>query len=89
MAYTDAATLKTYLGVSGAGDDTLLTALIARAQSAIDAYTSRTFEASADTTRKFTVGKDTDGRKLYLDEDLSSITAIVTNADDGSGGISV
>jgi len=86
MAYTDAATLKLYLGMDGTGDDTLLTSLIARAQSAIDAYTSRKFEASADTTRKFTVGKDTDGHKLYLDEDLSSITAIVTNADDGSGG---
>jgi len=86
MAYTTAALLKTYLGVSGSGDDTLLTALIARAQAAIDNYTGRTFEASADATRKFTVGRDTEGRMLYLDEDLASITTITTNADDGSGG---
>lgn len=89
MAYTTAALLKTYLGVTGSGDDTLLTALIARAQSAIDHYTGRTFEASADTTRKFTVGVDTDGRMLYFDEDCAAITTVKTNADDGSGGTTI
>ena len=89
MAYTTAALLKTYLGVSGSGDDTLLTALIARAQQAIDTYTGRTFEASADTTRKFTVGEDTNGRMLYFDEDCAAITTVTTNADDGSGGTAV
>jgi len=89
MAYTTAALLKTYLGVSGSSDDTLLTALIARAQSAIDNYTGRTFEASADTTRKFTVGVDTEGRMLYFDEDICSITTVKTNADDGSGGTTI
>lgn len=81
MAYTTAALLKTYLGVSGSGDDTLLTALIARAQKAIDTYTGRTFEASADTTRKYTVGEDTQGDTLYLDADLCTITSIITDAD--------
>ena len=89
MAYTDAATLKTYLGVSAATDDTLLTALIARAQAAIDVYTGRTFEAAADSTRYFTVGRDTLGRMLYFDQDLAAITTVVTNADDGSGGDSL
>jgi hypothetical protein len=84
MAYTTATLLKTYLGITGASDDTLLTNLISRAQAAIDRYTGRTFEASANTTRKFTVGIDTDGRVLYLDEDLASINAIVTNADGGA-----
>jgi hypothetical protein len=89
MAYTTAALLKTYLGVTSATDDTLLTALIARAQSAIDHYTGRTFEASADSTRKFTVGVDTDGRMLYFDEDCAAITTVTTNADDGSGGTTI
>jgi hypothetical protein len=89
MAYTTAALLKTYLGATGSGDDTLLTALIARAQSAIDHYTGRTFEASGDTTRKFTVGVDTDGNMLYFDEDCAAITTVKTNADDGSGGTTI
>lgn len=89
MAYTTAALVKTYADVTGSGDDTLITALIARAQSTIDHYTGRTFEASADTTRKFTVGVDTEGRMLYLDEDLCSITTIKTNADNGSGGTTI
>lgn len=84
MAYTTAALLKTYLGVSGSGDDTLLTALIARAQSAIDHYTGRTFEASSDTTRYYSVGEDTKGDTLYLDADLCSITSIITDADSTS-----
>jgi hypothetical protein len=81
MAYITPAQFKNYGGVSGADDDVLLEELLARAQSAIDHYCGRTFEASANTTRKFTVGKDTEGRMLYLDEDLASIDAIVTNAD--------
>jgi hypothetical protein len=89
MAYTDSTALKTYLGVSGATDDALLTALIASAQAAIDVYTSRTFEAAADSTRYFTVGVDTLGRTLYLDQDLAAITTVKTNADDGSGGDSL
>lgn len=89
MAYTTAALLKTYADISGSGDDTLITALIARAQSAIDHYTGRTFEASGDTTRKFTVGKDTDGEMLYFDEDCAAITTVKTNADDGSSGTTI
>lgn len=86
MAYTTAALVKTYLGITGSTDDTLITALIARAQKAIDTYTQRTFEASADTTRYYTVGKDTDGDVLYFDADICSITSVANNADDGSGG---
>src|SRR3990172_2373908 len=92
MAYTDAATLKTYLGASGSGDDTLLTALIARAQQAIETFCGRKFEASIE-TRYFDVPKGegdywVDGvkrsgfnaRTLYLDGDLISITTL-TNGD--------
>ena len=84
MAYLDAAILKEYGGVSGAADDALITALITRAQKYIESYTGRTFEASTNTTRRFTVGEDTDGRMLYFDSDLCSINAIVTNADGDS-----
>ena len=53
MAYTDASTLKQYLGITTSTDDALLTSLIARAQSAIDTYTQRTFEAATDSTKLF------------------------------------
>lgn len=89
MAYTTAALLKTYMGISGSGDDTLLTACITRAQAAIDRYCDRRFEASADTTRKFTVGKDTDSRTLTLDDDLAQITSIITNADGGAEAVTL
>ena len=84
MAYTTAALVKSYLGITGTGDDTLLGLLIVQAQDAIDDYTQRTFEAASDTTRLYTVGVDTDGRYLYLDEDLCSITTVTTNADASS-----
>ena len=80
MAYVSAADLKTYLGVTGAGDDALLAVLITGAQQAVDNYCRRTFEASADSTRYYTVFKDTDNFVLWLDEDLCAITSI-TNGD--------
>lgn len=84
MAYTTAALVKTYLGITTATDDTLITALIVRAQKWIDQYTGRTFEAAADATHYFTVGENTQGRDLWLDADLCSITTIKTNADASS-----
>ena len=81
MAYTSIGQVKLYLGISEVEDDTLLDALIDYAQQAIDSYTGRSFEASADSTRYFTVGVDTEGRMLYLDEDLASITTVTTDAD--------
>ena len=81
MAYTSNVELKNYLDISGTGDDPLFDLLIESAQAVIDRYTGRTFEASADATRYFTVGVDTDGNMLYLDEDLAEITTIKTDAD--------
>lgn len=81
MAYTDNTAVKTYLGITGTDDDSLLNDLIAHAKAAIDIYTSRTFEAAANTTRYFTVGYDTHNDTLYLDEDLCYINAIITDAD--------
>lgn len=84
MAYTTFALLRSYLGIESFSDDSLLTSLIARAQDAIDAYCGRTFEASADDTHEFTVGVDTEGNMLYLDDDLCAITSIKTDADNAS-----
>lgn len=78
--------LKTYLGISGSGDDSLLTTLIAQAQAFLEQETGRKFEASANTTRTFDavrdVAEDEDGtaRLLILDQDLCSINS-VTNGD--------
>jgi hypothetical protein len=87
--YTTIDELKAYLGVTTGGDDALLTALVERAQKAIETHTHRVFEAASDTTRTFTVGVDTDGRALYFDRDLAQITSIVTNADASSGGTTI
>lgn len=78
--YTDATTLKRYLGISSSSDDTLLGECIARAQALIDDYTGRAFEAAADTTRTFDAVADVNGPLLYVDEDLCQITS-VTNGD--------
>lgn len=86
MAYASLADVKTYLGVGASGDDQLIANLLARAQDAIDNHTRRVFEVSADTTRRFTVGADTEGNTLYFDEDICSITTVTTNAD-GVGSV--
>ena len=81
MAYTTAADVKTLLGISGSGDDTLLGVLVAAAQAAVDAYCNRTFEASTNTIRYFdAIGPHIEGAKLYLDRDLCAINS-VTNGD--------
>lgn len=81
MAYTTAALVKTYLGETGSGDDTLLGTLVSAAQSWIDQYADRTFEAAADSTRYFDCLSPTvSGSRLWLDHDLASIKTI-TNGD--------
>lgn len=80
MAYTTNTLVKTLLGLSDSTDDTLLTNLIAQAQSIIDAYTGCTFEASANTTRYFDAVQDVRGLVLRLGTDLCSIESI-TNGD--------
>ena len=86
MAYTTTALLKSYMGITASTDDTLLSLCIDRAQSTIESYTNRVFEASADTTRKFTptistqwlgsgvYGDLIDEYTLGTDYDLISIT---------------
>lgn len=60
-------------------DDDLLEDLLTRAQARVDQETRRTFEAAADGTRYFDAVDDVDGRVLFLDEDLCSITSITNN----------
>lgn len=80
MAYCTNTDVKTYLGITGSGDDALLTSLCTRAQAMVDRYCNRTFEASSNTDRKFDAVRDTVLGVLFLDEDLASINTI-TNGD--------
>lgn len=79
MAYTTKALVKAYLGITVVTDDDLIDALIARAQSIIEEYTGRVFEA-ATLTKYFTVD-DIDGQYLRLHhDDLLTVTTL-TNGD--------
>jgi hypothetical protein len=51
MSYATLADLKSYLDISSASDDALLTALLQRATALIDRRTGVTFQAATDTTR--------------------------------------
>jgi len=79
MAYVLKAAVKTYLGISGAGDDDLIDDLIDRAQTAIESHTGWVFEAATD-TRYFGSGA-VEGYVLWVGGDLVSITTL-TNGDD-------
>jgi len=87
MAYCTSTDVKLYLGIdsTNTGDDTLITALVARAQAYIETYTHRLFSSTADSTRRFTVDQDNEGRTLYFDEDICSLTTVITNADASTG----
>lgn len=79
MAYTSIAEVKDYLGISSSTDDTLIESQIERAQSIIEAYTGRVFEAQ--TATKYFDTDDIDGRWLYLwGDDLLTVTKL-TNGD--------
>ena len=72
--------VKKYLKIDSSDDDSLLVSFISDAQSAVDSFCLRTFEAAADSTRYFDALRDVDGRRLKLDRDLCAITSI-TNGD--------
>ena len=74
--YTTWAAVKTYLDISGTGDDALGALLVARVTDAIDRYCRRRFRA-VTATRYFDVPEDD---TLWLDDDLLSITTL-TNGD--------
>lgn len=77
--YCTVAEAKALLGAKETGDDTLLAVLVTRSSALVDSFTRRTF-VERDETRHFTVSEDTDGRLLYLDDDLLSVTTL-TNGD--------
>lgn len=95
MAYVSTATLKSYMGITSSSDDALLALCCERAQTTIDSYTNRIFEAPADTTRHYTPISDRgylgmnysgdliDDYTLNCNYDLISITSI-TNGDGSS-----
>ncbi len=74
--------VKTYLSITAADDDALISVLINSAQAAIDAHCSRTFEATEDETKYLDAAADVDGRTLLLSHvgDIAAITS-VTNGD--------
>lgn len=78
--YATVAQLKTYLGLSGSGEDSLLGDLLDRATTAIEQYTRRVFEAASDTTRYFDAVDDVEDRRLWFDREICQITT-VTNGD--------
>lgn len=83
MAYTTLAQFKEFKGISGTGDDTLITNLIDRAETWFNRECQRTIVAESDTTRYMdAVGDHLDGRSLFVYPfgDLCAITT-VTNGD--------
>lgn len=83
MAYCTTADVKAYAGITATADDALIASLVIRAQDMIDKETHRTFEASADTTRRFDADSDVDDYLLDWTRyglDLCQITT-VTNGD--------
>ena len=79
MAITDAEEVRTLMKIGSPSEDGLFESLIANAEAQLDRQTHRQFTA-ASTTRKFDAIKDVTGAKLWLDEDLISITTL-TNGD--------
>ncbi len=83
MAYVTVADLKTYLGTSGSGDDTLLATLISAATAIINAETGRHFEAETETRYYQPDAIDADDPSLlHLDGDLVSVTTLKNGEDE-------
>lgn len=80
MTYTTKEAVKAYAGIGSGEDDTLIAQMVDAIDAAINAYCHRTLVATSDTTRYFTVGRDTEGFWLWFDDCIASITT-VTNGD--------
>jgi hypothetical protein len=80
MGYATRIEVQRYLAIDDTADDVLLRECIDRASDIMDTKAKRVLGAAADTTRSFTVGRDTDGAFLYFDDVVASITT-VTNGD--------
>jgi len=84
MAIISLSDLRAHIKIAGTADDTLLTFYVNSAQAAIETHTSRTFDAgTATATRYYPDDPYTfNGQRLYLDQDLLSVTTLVN----GNGG---
>jgi hypothetical protein len=79
MAYVTLAELKSQKSIATTVDDTLLTALIGRAQREIERMCKRTFEAATATYRYFErdLISQQKQRVLWLKRDLLTVTSLV------------
>lgn len=80
MSYATTAQVKSYLGLTGTSDDTLIGDKINAATSNIETYTDRKFQVQSNSTRYFDSCEDVDGLTLFLDHDICHINSI-TNGD--------
>jgi hypothetical protein len=83
VTYATVTQLKSWLDISSADDDALLSDLIDRAQGWIESHTSRVFEVAEDESKTFDYARhvDYDGSVLFFgDLDCAAITSI-TNGD--------
>lgn len=69
--------IKEYIGITEPDDDEIIQDLISRVSTAMDAHCKRTLVTATDTTRYFSVGADTDGYLLYLDDVIASVTTVL------------
>jgi len=75
--YTNVATLKTYLQISGAADDTLLADLVTRASRLVDEHTRRHFYTVEETRYYDAKGSHITGNMLLVDADLLEVSEVV------------
>ena len=85
MAYTTLALVKTYCNVTGAGDDTLLTALLATAEAIIENWTGRVFDAASDSEQDFSRVRGIEsnrfsGNTLYFYTELADEATTITDS---------
>ena len=86
MAYSTLAEVKTFCQVSGAGDDTLLTAILAAAEAYVENYTGRVFDAASETDQAFTRlhGKPGEsrfsGQTLYFYSECADTPSAITDS---------
>ncbi len=86
--YVSTSGVKEYLDIDSDTDNLIIGQLATRATALIDAFTDRTFSATADSTRFFDAEKDIDGLQLLFDEDLIQITSVTNGSTSGGETVS-
>jgi hypothetical protein len=76
MSYLTVAEFKLYKGITKSDDDALIDSIIDAATEWLDRVVGRPLYVVADATRYYDSYMDADGRTLYLDEDLASVTSV-------------